>query len=141
MRGVVTPMIRSMGIALVTVLLLVQLSLFPTRSMLIEYFGKDRPWMKLPVASNRTHCCHCFFGDELSWTKTGGWVGRAGSMRPGEIEGFLKDGIERGRERGRSYTLRLRIPADADAGKFMEAAMAAQDAGVACLHVAVVRGK
>lgn len=95
--------------------------------------------MKLPVASNYTRYSHCSIVDELSWTKTGGWVGRAGSMRPGEIEGFLKDGIERGRERGRSYTLRLRIPAEADAGKFMEAAMAAQRAGVACLHVAVVQ--
>lgn len=131
-------MIRSMGIALVTVLLLVQLSFFPTRSMAFRYYGKNWPWMKLPVATNQTHCCHCFFGEELSWTKTGGWVGRAGAMRPTEIEGFLKDGIERGR--GRSYTLRLRIPAEADAGKFMEAAMAAQRAGVSCLHVAVVQG-
>ena len=134
-------MMRPMGMVLVTALLLVQLSLLPTRSMIIGYFGKDRPWMKLPVATNQERCCHCFFGDELSWTKTGGWVGRAGAMRPGEIEGFVKDGIERGKERGRSYTLRLRIPAEADAGKFMEAAMAAQRAGVSCLHVAVVEGK
>jgi hypothetical protein len=119
------------------VLLLVQLSFFPTRSMAIQYYGKNWPWMKLPVATNQKRCCVCFFGDELSWTKTGGWVGRAGAMKPGEIEGFLKDGIERGK--GRSYTLRLRIPAEADAGKFMEAAMAAQRAGVACLHVAVVQ--
>jgi hypothetical protein len=129
-----------MGIALVTLLLLVQLSFFPTRSMAFQYYGKNWPWMKLPVATKQNRCCVCSFVDELSWTKTGGWVGRAGSVRPGEIEGFLKDGIERGRERGRSYTLRLRIPADADAGKFMEAAMAAQRAGVAGLHVAVVKG-
>ncbi len=130
-------MMRPMGMVLVTALLLVQLSFFPTRSKVFQYFGKDRPWMKLPVASNHTRYSHCSFVDELSWTKTGGWVGRAGAIRPTEIEGLLKDGIERGK--GRSYTLRLRIPANADAGKFMEAAMAAQRAGVACLHVAVVQ--
>ena len=126
-----------MGLVLVTALLLVQLSFLPTRGMISQYFGKDRPWMKLPVATNQKRCCVCFFGDELGWTKSGGWVGRVGAMKPGEIEGFLKDGIERGR--GRSYTLRLRILAEADTGKFMEAAMAAQRAGVACLHVAVVQ--
>ncbi len=132
-------MMRSMGMVLVTALLLLQLSLLPTRSMIFQYFGKDRPWMKLPVATNQTHCCVCFFGDELSWTKTGGWVGRAGAIEPAEIEGLLRNGIERGM--GRRYTLRLRIPADAEAGKFMEAAMAAQRAGVSCLHVAVVQGR
>jgi hypothetical protein len=131
-------MMRPMGMVLVTALLLVQLSLLPTQSMISGYFGKDRPWMKLPVATNRTRCCHCFFGEELSWTKAGGWVGRTGAIRPEEMEGLLKEGIERGR--GRSYTLRLRIPADAEAGRFMEAAMAAQRAGVSCLHVAAVKG-
>ena len=130
-----------MGMVLVTALLLVQFSLFPSVSMFPEHYGKDRPWMKLPVATNHMRYSHCSFVDELSLTKTGGWVGRAGSMRAGEIEGLLKDGIERGRDRGRSYTLRLRIPAEADAGKFMEAAMAAQRAGVSCLHVAVVQSR
>jgi len=94
-RGVVTPMMRSMGLVLVTALLLLQLSFFPNRSMAFQYYGKNWPWMKLPVATNQTHCCHCFFGDELSWTKTGGWVGREGSIQPGEMEGLFREGIER----------------------------------------------
>ncbi len=128
-----------MGTVLVTALLLVQLSLFPTVSMFPEHYGKDRPWMKLPVAANRTQCCHCFFGDELSWTKTGGWVGEGGRIRNGEIEAHLRRLTEHAEKHGLRSNLRLRIPADAEAGKFMEAAMAAQRAGVACLHVAAVQ--
>lgn len=128
-----------MGLVLVTALLLLQFSFFPARSMAFQYYGKNWPWMKLPVATNQTHCCRCFFGDELSWTKTGGWVGREGSIQPEKMEGLFREGIERGM--GRRYTLRLRIPADAAAGKFTETAMAAQRAGVSCLHVAVVDGK
>ncbi len=130
-----------MGIALVTALLLVQLSLFPTVSLFLDHYGKDRPWMKLPVATNRTHCCHCFFGDELSWTKAGGWVGEGGCIRNGEIEAHLRRLTENAETHGLRSNLRLRIPADADAGKFMEAAMAAPRAGVSCLHVAVVEGR
>lgn len=134
-------MMRSMGMVLVTALLLVQLTLLPTRSMIFQYFGKDRPWMKLPVATNQKRFSHTHFVDELSWTKTGGWVGSAGSIRNGEIEAHLRRLIERSAKRGLRSNLRLRLPADADAGKFMEAAMAAQRAGVACLHVAVIGGK
>lgn len=133
-------MIQSMGIALVTVLLLVQLSFFPAVSLFPVHYGKDRPWMKLPVATNQTHCCHCFFGGELSWTKAGGWVGEAGSIRNGEIEAHLRRLTEKAEAHGLRSNLRLRIPAEAHAGKFMEAAMAAQGAGVSCLHVAVVEG-
>lgn len=134
-------MMRSMGLVLVTVLLLVQLSFLPTRSMFFLYFEKDRPWMKLPVATNQKRCCHCYFGDELSWTKAGGWVGEGGSIGEGEIEAHLRRLTEKAETHGLRSNLRLRIPAEADAGKFMDAAMAAQRAGVACLHVAVVKGK
>jgi hypothetical protein len=56
--------------------------------MVFQYFGKDRPWMKLPVATNQKRCCHCFFGDELSWTKTGGrsWRGGVGEAEEAVAE-------------------------------------------------------
>jgi hypothetical protein len=132
-------MIRSMGMALVAVLLLMELMFLPTRSNILDYFGNDRPWMKLPDASNSRHYHGTHFGEELSWTKTGGWVGAAGAIKQPEMDGFLRRAVERSEAHGLLFNLRLRIPADAEAGHFTEAAMAAQRAGVSRLHVAVIK--
>lgn len=127
---------RSIGIPVVTILFLVNLTLVMRFDEIREYFSLDRPAMKLPTATNQTSCCKCFYGSEMNWTKDGVWVNREGKMKPHQVEGFLKTQIEK--SNGRAYTLRLRIPADARAEPFMMAALAAQRAGVSCLHVAVV---
>jgi hypothetical protein len=129
-----------MGPALVGVVLSAQWMFLPTRSMFIEHFGKDRPRMKLPVATHAGRAAGCHVGAELSWTGSGGWVGEGRAIRRTEIEAFLGEAIERTEQRGLSFSLRLRIPAEAKAGIFMEAAMAAQKAAVSHLHMAAVKG-
>ena len=136
---VITFMMRSMGMVLVSALLLMQLMFFPTRSAIMEYFGKERPWMRLPVAGNSRQDHGDHFGDEMSWTETSGWVCKSGVINRSEMDSFLRDGVERTEARGLRFTLRLRIPADAEAGRFTEAAMSAQRAGVSHLRVAVIK--
>lgn len=128
------------GISLVTVLLLVELSLLPTRSAITEHYGANRPWMRLPVATYRGSHCDGHIAQELSWTREGGWVGEGGKIKEGQIETYLRSRAKRvGELHGLRISLRLRIPADAEAGKFIHAAMAAQRAGTPRLIVAVTK--
>lgn len=143
MQAVVTCMKQILGISLVTVLLLVELSMLPTRSPIIEHYGANRPWMRLPVATHWSrHHSDSHIAQELSWTREGGWVGKAGKIKEREIEAYLRSQAKRAEElHGLRISVRLRVPADAEAGHFIRAAMAAQRAGIPHLIVVVVGGK
>jgi hypothetical protein len=131
--------IRSMGMVLVSALLMMQLMFLPTRSSIIDYFGKDRPWMAFPIASNPRNYGDMPFVYELSWTETGGWVSGGGAIKRSEMDAFLKGRLKMAEQYGDFLTLRLRIPADAEAVHSTQAAMSAWRAEVSHLHVAVIR--
>lgn len=128
-----------LGISFVGVALLVQLMFLPTRSMVILYAEPDRPRMSLPIASvaSRSHLlCH----EELSWTKSGGWVASGvGSIKMEELESFLRTLVEHCDNLGHYARVRVRIPTNAPAKEFVYLAMCMERTGVKRFNVAVIQ--
>ena len=133
-------MMRSLGLSVVSALMLAQLLLLPTRSMLGWRSSPDHPRMELPVASEGEMWCCGHSHADLSWTREGGWVASGvGTIRTEDLEAFLRTTAERWQGRGYVARMRVRVPGDAPAKHFVYFTKCMERAGISELRVAVVR--
>ncbi len=135
----IRPAFPALFISAISVALCAQLILMPTRTFCGQYFSKDRPRLKLPVASNgrKTGC----FGTsipELSLNRRGQWVTYGEpEMNNQQARQYLNMVASRQTSRGYSPVLRLRITAQSPAKYFVSITHAAQDAGFNTIYLAV----
>lgn len=132
-------MLRAIVISLVGALMAAQLVFLLCRNPSIIN-EKDYPAMQLPVASRFSKgCCYGVDHTSISWTQKGGWTVRgAGKLKDEDLDAFLKSEVERHKEKGNVPGMRVRIPANAPAGVFVNLAKRMERAGVVQIRVAVV---
>ncbi|MCP5537582.1 MAG: hypothetical protein H7A51_15285 [Akkermansiaceae bacterium] len=132
-------MLRIFAITLVSVVLCIQLVLLPTRGFIHQYFGKDRPFLKLPVASNGgRYGCHARGITELSYNQEGKWVSRGKhAMDDTQVTPYLRSLVQQQEARGYTPIIRLRIPAKTPAKHFIRMTRYAGDAGIENVLLAV----
>jgi hypothetical protein len=133
-------MMRSIGISVVAVLMLAQLLMLPSRSMLIWRYGPDLPPMRLPVASEGTPFPAGHAYADLSWTEHGGWVAAGvGVIGAENLEPFLRRVADRCEQAGCVPRVRVRVPANAPAKHFVHLTRCMERVGIPGLRIAVVR--
>lgn len=130
-------MMRTFGISLVGALMAAQLIflLYSNPSIIND---KDYPAMRLPVASHAKNS-GCIYYENISWTQKGGWtVYGIGKVKDEDLDQFLKSEVERHNQKGNLPGMRVRIPANAPAGVFVNLTKRMEKAGVVQVRVAVV---
>jgi len=131
-------MMRVIRISLVGALMAVQLLFLYTQSSTFVYNKTDYPWMALPVVTNVR--CHYHDPDyeDISWTQQGGWVlSGTGKVKDQDLDHYLRSAVERNKARNEMPGMRVRIPANAPAGIFVNLAKRMEKAGVVQVRVAV----
>jgi hypothetical protein len=131
-------MMRTIGISLVGALMAAQLIflLYRNPSIINE---KDYPAMQLPVAKYSKRHCSSVYYENISWTQKGGWtVYGVGKVKDEDLDQFLKSEVERHNQKGNLPGMRVRIPANAPAGVFVDLTKRMEKAGVVQVRVAVV---
>lgn len=130
---------RVIGFSLVGVVMAVQL-LFLFDRHVRAYQSRDYPRMPLPVASNaKRHHCGGWGYENISWTAKGGWMmlGK-GEVKDQDLDHILRSSVEQSEASGFIPGVRVRIPADASAGIFVNLTRRMERAGVQVVRVAVV---
>lgn len=131
-------MMRTIGISLVGVIMAVQL-LFLFARHIQAYEMRDYPRMALPVAKNAHRYCSGGYIENISWTQKGGWVvSGIGPVRDQDLDQVLSGAVQRSLENGLTPGLRVRIPANAPAGIFVNLTKRMERSGVLNVRVAVV---
>lgn len=131
-------MMRVIGISLVGVLMAVQLMFLYTRYVIQDYDMRDYPRMPLPVAKNASNFCGGGHYENISWTENGGWVlSGTGKVKYQDLDHFMMRAVERCRGRNEIPGMRVRIPANAPAGIFVNLTKRMERAGVVQVRVAV----
>lgn len=132
--------VRMTWMAGVSVFMLTELLLLPTRSRVISNIGPDHPRIPLPTATNSYSVDSQHRIEVLTWTKGGGWVAEGyGSIRDEEIDMYLQNVVERSQTQKWTPEMRLRVPSDAPAKHFLSMARSAEHAGISVLLVGVRR--
>ncbi len=135
--------IQPFFISIISVVLCVQLTLLPTRTVLWQNFSKDRPRLKLPIASQGTKiACFGHSITELSLNRQDQWVTRGeASMNELQLGQYLDSDAKKQSYCGRVPVLRLRIPAQSPAKHFINVIRKARDAGFQDVYLAVWKPK
>jgi len=135
--------IQLLFISIISVVLCVQLTLLPSRTALWQNFSKDRPRLKLPIASHGTKiACFGHSITELSLNRQDQWVTRGeASMDELQLSQYLDSDAKKQSSRGRVPLLRLRIPAQSPAKHFIHVTRKARDAGFQDVYLAVWKPK
>jgi hypothetical protein len=130
-------MMRMIGISLVGAVMAVQLPFLYNR-YLEEYQMRDYPRMSLPVAKNASRFSCGGHYENISWTQKGGWVvSGKGKVKDQDLDQFLSDAVKRSMGRHVIPGMRVRIPANAPAGIFVNLTKRMEKAGVVQVRVAV----